>query len=119
MPMATSSVVEFNIGDLSKKDRDLKQFRNYCGLIRIARCGFPWEKTTKMPTASRISCIAALAENNYVRLSSQKVACSSVIHQHLQEIRGPSTPIAKLPSEKDRGHQWQKTTRHHLHLACD
>jgi hypothetical protein len=44
----------------------------------MARCGFPWEKTTKRPIASRISCSAALAESNYVRLSSQKVACSSV-----------------------------------------
>src|SRR5271157_4257536 len=30
----------------------LEQFRNYCGLKKIARCGFPWEKTTKRPGAS-------------------------------------------------------------------
>jgi hypothetical protein len=30
----------------------LMQFRNYCGLITIARCGFPWKKTTKRSTAS-------------------------------------------------------------------
>ena len=30
----------------------LEQFRNYCGLKKIARCGFPWEKTTKRPVAS-------------------------------------------------------------------
>ena len=30
----------------------LEQFRNYCGLINIARSGFPWEKTTKRPVAS-------------------------------------------------------------------
>ena len=30
----------------------LEQFRNYCGLIKIARSGFPWEKTTKRPIAS-------------------------------------------------------------------
>ena len=46
---------------------------------KIARCGFPWEKTTKRPVAPRISCGAALAENNYVRLSSRKVACSSAV----------------------------------------
>src|ERR1700684_1510921 len=40
----------------------LKQFRNYCGLIRIARSGFPWEKTTKMPVASLYThCETALA----------------------------------------------------------
>jgi hypothetical protein len=27
----------------------LRKFRNYCGLIKIARCGFPWKKTTKRP----------------------------------------------------------------------
>jgi hypothetical protein len=56
-----------------------KAFRNYHGPIKFARCGFPWEKTTKRPVASRISCSAALAENNDVRLSSRKVACSSVV----------------------------------------
>jgi hypothetical protein len=30
----------------------LEQFRNYCGLKKIARCGFPWEKTTTRPVAS-------------------------------------------------------------------
>jgi hypothetical protein len=30
----------------------LRQFRNYRGLIKIARCGFPWQKTTKRPVAS-------------------------------------------------------------------
>ena len=30
----------------------LEQFRNYCGLKKIARCGFPWEKTTEGPVAS-------------------------------------------------------------------
>jgi len=62
----------------TKLPQRLEQFRNYCGLTKIARCGFPWEKTTKRPITSRIPCSAALAENNYVRLSSQKVACSSV-----------------------------------------
>jgi membrane-associated protease RseP (regulator of RpoE activity) len=30
----------------------LEQFRKYCGLVKIARCGFAWEKTTKRPIAS-------------------------------------------------------------------
>ena len=29
-----------------------KRFRNYGGLIRVARSGFPWEKTTKGDVAS-------------------------------------------------------------------
>ena len=28
-----------------------KRFRNYCGLIKIARSGFPWEKTTRRSSA--------------------------------------------------------------------
>src|ERR1700678_4081904 len=63
---------------LESASRVLEQFRNYCGLIKIARCGFLWEKTTKRPISSRISCIATLAEDNDVRLSLRKVACSSV-----------------------------------------
>ena len=40
----------------------LEQFRNYCGLKKIARCGFPWEKTTKRPVASvYTNCETALA----------------------------------------------------------
>jgi probable addiction module antidote protein len=30
----------------------LERFRNYCGLIKVARSGFPWEKTTKGDMAS-------------------------------------------------------------------
>jgi hypothetical protein len=30
----------------------LKHFRDYCGPVELARCGFPWEKTTKRPVAS-------------------------------------------------------------------
>jgi hypothetical protein len=30
----------------------LERFRNYCGLIKVARSGFPWEKTTKGDVAS-------------------------------------------------------------------
>ena len=30
----------------------LRRCRNYCGLIKIARSGFPWEKTTKRALAS-------------------------------------------------------------------
>ncbi len=42
--------------------RALEQFRNYCGLIKVARCGFPWEKTTKRAVASAYTnCETALA----------------------------------------------------------
>jgi hypothetical protein len=42
--------------------RALGQFRNYGGLIKIARCGFPWKKTTESPIASvYTNCETALA----------------------------------------------------------
>jgi hypothetical protein len=35
---------------------------NYCGLIKIARCGFPWKKTTKRPIVPvYTNCETALA----------------------------------------------------------
>ena len=55
-----------------------KRFRNYCGLIKIARSGFPWEKTTKGSLAFPDFLRAALTEGNDVRLSSRKAACSSM-----------------------------------------
>jgi len=97
----------------------LEQFRNYCGPIKIARCGFPWEKTTKRPVASRISCIAALAEDNYVRLSSRKVACSSVVpptftgnpgsiytNCELLEQEISERPLAKMNSQQVGEELW-------------
>jgi putative endonuclease len=56
----------------------LRQFRNYCGLTKIERCGFPWKKTTGRPVASPDFLRAALTEDNDVRLSSRKAACSSM-----------------------------------------
>jgi hypothetical protein len=40
-------------------------FLNYGGLIKIARCGFPWKKTTKRPIAPvYTNCETALAGEN-------------------------------------------------------
>jgi CheY-like chemotaxis protein len=35
-----------------RSHQSLERFRNYCGLIKFARSGFPWEKTTKGDVAS-------------------------------------------------------------------
>jgi hypothetical protein len=41
----------------------LERFRNYCGLIKVARSGFPWEKTTKGDGASvYTNCETALTD---------------------------------------------------------
>ena len=39
-------------GFSGQPDVIVKRFRNYCGLIKIARSGFPWQKTTKGDVAS-------------------------------------------------------------------
>ncbi len=42
--------------------RTSRQLRNYCGLIKIARCGFLWKKTTKRPVSRAYThCATALA----------------------------------------------------------
>src|SRR5665213_19354 len=74
--------------DLTQRNLHLERFRNYCGLIKVAKCGFPWEKTTKRPFAFPDFLRAALTEGNDVRLSLRKAACSSWSHQAPQEIRG-------------------------------
>jgi hypothetical protein len=46
----------------------LQHFRNYCGAIEVARCGFPWEKTTKRPVASvYTNCETAYAVTSTLR----------------------------------------------------
>jgi copper resistance protein C len=46
----------------NKLPQRLEQFRNYCVLTKIARCGFPWEKTTKRSITSVYAhCQTALA----------------------------------------------------------
>src|ERR1700689_1441110 len=47
----------------SLRSRVLERFRNYCGLIKVARIGFPWEKTTTGDVASVYTdCETALTE---------------------------------------------------------
>src|ERR1700722_73271 len=58
--------------------RAIEQFRNYCGLVKVARSGFPWEKTTKGEVAPPYFLRAELTEGREVRLSSRKAACSSM-----------------------------------------
>ena len=52
--------IRCHAGFSGQPDVIVKRFRNYCGLIKIARSGFPWEKPRKGPWLSRISCSAAL-----------------------------------------------------------
>src|SRR5580658_9173146 len=61
-----------------RMDDGLKRFRNHCGLIEIARGGFPWEKTTKRPAASvYTNCETATAahERSRCRPGQRKFSC--------------------------------------------
>ena len=53
----------------------------YSGLIKIARCGFPWKKTTRRPAASPIPCSAAPIEEATCGFLGGKHACSSLAAQ--------------------------------------
>src|SRR6202789_3044581 len=76
---------------LESASRVLEQFRNYCGLIKIARCGFLWEKTTKRPIASvYTNCETALGRCLGV-LCSAIVCFSSVTVANAQ--RPPAVPL--------------------------
>jgi hypothetical protein len=56
-----------------------KALRDYCGRIRVARSGFPGEKTPNGDVAPQISCAALyLTDGNHVRLSTRRGACSSM-----------------------------------------
>jgi drug/metabolite transporter (DMT)-like permease len=57
--------VQVRSGNDAATWRRQEQFRNYCGLIKIARCGFPWKKTTKRPVTSvYTNCETAQAREN-------------------------------------------------------
>ena len=76
---------------LESASRVLEQFRNYCGLIKIARCGFLWEKTTKRLIASvYTNCETALGRCLGV-LCSAIVCFSSVTVANAQ--RPPAVPL--------------------------
>jgi hypothetical protein len=63
----------------------LKQFRNYCVLIEISRCGFHWEKTTKRPTPS----VYTNCETARVPSSHESMAEAQNGHQH--SVNGTGT----------------------------
>jgi hypothetical protein len=54
----------------------LERFRNYCGLIKVAKSGFPWEKTTKGDVASvYTNCETALVSEISCRLGGIATSC--------------------------------------------
>jgi superfamily I DNA/RNA helicase len=61
------AIVKQTMRRMGLDTKQLEQFRNYCGLIKIARSGFPWEKTTKRPVASvYTNCETALAPRTFL-----------------------------------------------------
>ena len=72
-------------------DGVLKRFRNYCGPIKIARSGFPWEKTTKRPLAS--------VYTNCETAASGWKGCKETICTYPEELHGSMDTIM-------RSHSW-------------
>jgi len=59
---AKSEAVILDLMSKTTNPGPLKRFRNYCGLMKVARSGFPWEKTTKGDVASvNTNCETAIA----------------------------------------------------------
>ena len=66
-----------------KRSLVLKHFRNDCGLVKTARSGFPWEKTTKSSFASvYTNCETALAGLLAARSPGLRFALALEIERH-------------------------------------
>ena len=64
----------------------IEQFRKHCGLKKIARCGFPWEKTTKRPVASP----------DFLRRSTgREQLCATFFTESRMEFRGSTNLYRK------------------------
>src|ERR1700733_3467083 len=81
----------------------LRQFRNYCAPTKIARCGFPWKKTTKRPAASVCTnCqTAPVAPRNGLqrcRLPLCALFCCLPLLTQAQQIEHIDTPLPDAPT---------------------
>jgi VWFA-related protein len=86
---------------------NLEQFRNNCGLIKVARCGFPWRKTTKGP-ASSVYTNCKTAGPGYRRRLGQTLWAALLVFllapgfPRAQAQQTPSTPPANPPQQPDQ-----------------
>jgi VWFA-related protein len=85
----------------------LEQFRNYGDPIKIARCGFPWQKTTKSP-ASSVCIDCETARPSYRRRLGQTLWAALLVlllapgFLPAQGQQTPSTPPANPPQQPDQ-----------------
>jgi VWFA-related protein len=86
---------------------NLEQFRNYYGQIRIARCGFPWQKTTKRPISS-VYANCETARPGYRRRLGHKLFPALLVlllapgFHPAQGQQTQSTPPANPPQQPDQ-----------------
>jgi tetratricopeptide (TPR) repeat protein len=80
------------------RSRPFKQFHNYSGLKKIARCGFPWEKTTKAFSASVYTyCETAFIVASIAALLTFAASASAQAQGSAQNNNGQSVPDAPAP----------------------
>jgi hypothetical protein len=79
----------------------LERFHNYFGLKKIARCGFPWEKTTKAFSASVYTyCETALIVASIAALLTFAACASGQTQPPAQGDNGQSIPDTPQPQKK-------------------
>jgi hypothetical protein len=81
----------------------LTRFHNYFALKKIARCGFPWEKTTKAFFASVYTyCETALIVATIASLLTFAAGASSQTQAPAQSDKGQSVPDAPAPQPQKK-----------------
>jgi tetratricopeptide (TPR) repeat protein len=85
------------------RSRPLEQFHNYFGLKKIARRGFPWEKTTKAFSASVYTyCETALIVASIAALLTFAASASAQAQGSAQSNNGQSIPDAPAPQPQKK-----------------
>jgi hypothetical protein len=85
------------------RNSPLTRFHNYFGLRKIARCGFPWEKTTKAFSASVYTyCETALIVATITALLTFAASASAQTQTPAQSNSGQSIPDAPAPQPQKK-----------------
>jgi hypothetical protein len=85
------------------RNSPLTRFHNCFGLKKIARCGFPWEKTTKAFSASVYTyCETALIVATITALLTFAAAASAQTQAPAQSNNGQSIPDAPAPQPQKK-----------------
>jgi hypothetical protein len=85
------------------RNSPLTRFHNFFGLKKIARCGFPWEKTTKAFSASVYTyCETALIVASITALLTFSAGAPAQTQAPAQSDNGQSVPDAPAPQPQKK-----------------